>query len=111
MSVEHSARTKKGNTRVTGKEQFYTPAATALEVMANVLAMVPDLEKRTVLEPAGGSGSFLEAAKKFGVTSFVSYDIEPLHPLVQRGDFLSQTLSFRDAVTVSNPPFGRNNAL
>jgi predicted RNA methylase len=111
MSVTHSTKTKKGNTRVTGKEQFYTPPATALDVMANVLAIVPDLKERTVLEPAGGSGSFLEAARNFGVTNFVSFDIEPLHPLVQRADFLGQTLSFRDAVTVSNPPFGRNNAL
>ena len=40
---------KLGNTRVTGKEQFYTPDSTAYEVMAQVAQLVPDLAKRPLL--------------------------------------------------------------
>jgi predicted RNA methylase len=100
-----------GNTRVTGKEQFYTPADLAERLVAEVKLLVPDLENRTVIEPAGGTGAFILAAQKFGVREFLSFDIEPKHSLVKRADFLSKKISTKDAITISNPPFGRNNSL
>ena len=100
-----------GNTRVTGKEQYYTPADLAEKLMAEVQALVPDLAKRTVIEPAGGTGAFIRAAQKFGVTEFLSFDIEPKHALVKKADFLGKKIAAKDAVTISNPPFGRNNSL
>ena len=100
-----------GNTRVTGKEQYYTPADLAEKLMAEVQALVPDLAKRTVIEPAGGTGAFIRAAQKFGVTNFLSFDIEPKHALVKKADFLGKKIVAKDAVTISNPPFGRNNSL
>ena len=103
--------TPEGNTRVTGKEQFYTPRETADLVVARVVGLVPDALGRTWLEPAGGTGVFIEAAMAAGVRDLVSLDIEPLHPLVAEGDFLTSDLSVAGAVTVSNPPFGRNNSL
>ncbi|HEX5016300.1 MAG TPA: hypothetical protein VFX15_01800 [Actinomycetes bacterium] len=103
--------TPAGNTRVTGKEQFYTPPSVAERVVADVLNLVPDALARPWLEPAGGTGSFIEAASAAGVLDIVSVDIEPRHPHVAHADFLSLELDVSRAVTVSNPPFGRNNAL
>ena len=100
-----------GNTRVTGKEQFYTPPQIARDVVAALLREVPDATSRTWLEPAGGTGAFIDAAEAVGVERVVSFDIEPHHPEVELGDFLAQRLDLTGAVAVSNPPFGRNNAL
>lgn len=100
-----------GNRRVTGKEQFYTPPDVANEVSEFVVEAVPDALNRVWLEPAGGTGAFVEAARAQGVRDVVSIDIEPHHPLVEQGDFLASDYALRHAVAVSNPPFGRNNAL
>lgn len=102
---------KLGNTRTTGKEQYYTPISVADEILANLEGLVGNLKKRTIVEPAGGTGSFIVAAGKRGAKNFVSYDIEPHHPQVTKGDFLKQRISGTGHITVSNPPFGRNNAL
>jgi predicted RNA methylase len=102
---------KLGNKRSTGKEQFYTPVEVAEEVMDNVVKMVPDFSDHVVLEPAGGTGVFVEAALRAGARSVISYDVEPLHPAVLSGDFLEQRLDQGSLITVSNPPFGRNNSL
>jgi predicted RNA methylase len=103
--------TKPGNTRVTGKEQYYTPRQTAQEVLERVLKQVEKVDQKSFLEPAGGTGSFVEAAQSAGFKRLVSMDIEPLHPKVEKGDFLSSNLDLTGAVCVSNPPFGRNNSL
>ncbi|MEI6591573.1 MAG: hypothetical protein WCO24_06160, partial [Actinomycetes bacterium] len=105
------AAQKLGNRRVTGKEQYYTPAALAHELAALTNTFVPDLANRTVIEPAGGTGAFIEAAKSLGVKNVLSFDIEPLHAAVEKADFLASNLSVRGAVAISNPPFGRNNSL
>lgn len=107
---------KTGNTRVTGKEQYYTPAALASELTSSLAELVDrsDLPfaKRTIIEPAGGTGAFIEAAKQISATDFLSFDIEPLHSSVAIGNFLDQKLGpVFGAVTLGNPPFGRNNAL
>ncbi|MEY4639180.1 MAG: hypothetical protein RLY13_178 [Actinomycetota bacterium] len=102
---------KQGNKRTTGKEQYYTPGHLADSLITEVAALVPDLANRTILEPAGGTGSFIKAAEKFGVKKFLSFDIEPKHDSVSKQDFLHAEVSVQNAVTISNPPFGRNNAL
>lgn len=104
-------KTTPGNTRTTGKEQYYTPGHLADSLITEVAALVPDLASRTVLEPAGGTGSFIKAAEKFGVKNFLSFDIEPKHDSVSKQDFLHAEIAVQNAVTISNPPFGRNNAL
>ena len=103
-------KTPAGNRRVTGKEQYYTPPALATRLVAEVAALVPDLASRTVVEPAGGTGSFVDAASGIGC-KVISFDIEPLHKAVKAGDFLQTEVKVTDAVTISNPPFGRNNSL
>jgi len=78
--------------------------------VSEVAKLVPDFESRTVIEPAGGTGAFVDAAKTLGAKVF-SVDIEPMHESVKLGDFLQTEIKAVDAVTISNPPFGRNNSL
>lgn len=111
VSENPDKKVKLGNTRVTGKEQYYTPNETAQEVFKNLLEMVPDLSSRVFIEPAGGTGSFINAAIEVGIKEIISYDIEPHHPKVKAGDFLIQQIEATNAITVTNPPFGRNNSL
>jgi predicted RNA methylase len=111
VSESPDKKVKLGNTRVTGKEQYYTPNDTAQEIFENLLEMVPDLSSRVFIEPAGGTGSFINAAIKVGIKDIISYDIEPHHPKVKAGDFLLQQIDAVNAITVTNPPFGRNNSL
>jgi predicted RNA methylase len=107
----NTARVRLGNRRVTGKEQYYTPAQTANDLVALLTKLIPDFANRTVLEPAGGTGAFIEAARAHGASRFVAFDIEPKHPDVLAADFLAQQLQLQGAVALSNPPFGRNNSL
>jgi len=103
--------TKLGNRRITGKEQYYTPSNQA-EIILNRAISNVSVEANTVfLEPAGGTGAFIEAAKKFGISAIESFDIEPKHQLVKRADFLKTNLKIEGAICVTNPPFGRNNSL
>jgi predicted RNA methylase len=100
-----------GNPRVTGKEQFYTPPDIADQIMRNVKKRIGDLSVRTLLEPAGGTGAFIDAAKAHGLTKVISFDIEPHHRKITYGDFLEQEISKSGLLTITNPPFGRNNSL
>ena len=68
-------KTRLGNTRTTGKEQFYTPPQLAKTLIQEVANLVPDLADRTMIEPAGGTGAFIKAAKKFGITKIISFDM------------------------------------
>ena len=110
-------KTRTGNTRVTGKEQYYTPPQLALELTQRLTKVVDaggdqPFTARTILEPAGGTGAFIAAAKQLGASKFLSFDIEPKHPQVTKANFLEQSLGpVFGAVTLGNPPFGRNNAL
>jgi len=102
---------KTGNTRITGKEQYYTPKGVASSIMEMVAAREEHLSSRVFLEPAGGTGVFIEAARHIGFKQVLSWDIEPLHPEVIKGDFLVQNPPLQHAICVTNPPFGRNNSL
>lgn len=102
------------NKRTTGKEQYYTPPETAEHCFNVMLGKVSD-DERMWLEPAGGTGSFIDAMVNGGIPpeKIVSYDIEPKHPLVkQTDDFLTEDITeLANCVTLSNPPFGRANKL
>ena len=107
-----TAQVRPGNRRVTGKEQFYTPADLAKSLTNKLTALIGPLEGKTVLEPAGGTGSFVHAAKQAGALKIISFDIEPKADGVLRADFLDADLiGLENAITISNPPFGRNNSL
>jgi predicted RNA methylase len=102
---------KLGNTRVTGTEQYYTPTGLASELVAAALDQIPNSRMRAYLEPAGGTGSFLDALLNHGVDNVIALDKYPKHPDVVLQDFLHWKAPRHDFVTISNPPFGRNNAL
>ena len=111
MPAESKLMPRLGNTRVTGKEQFYTPSELAHTLVERVEAVLGSLRGKVVLEPAGGTGSFIEAVRAKGAAEVISFDIEPLHEDVALGSFLDQQLEVQNLITISNPPFGRNNAL
>lgn len=109
--IETTKKVRLGNTRTTGKEQYYTPIQTAESIVERLVQSRPEFLKRTWIEPAGGTGNFIEVLKQFGVSEVISYDIEPHHPKVIRGNFLDQNPPTNNAISIGNPPFGRNNAL
>jgi predicted RNA methylase len=111
MAPESVLTAKLGNTRVTGKEQYYTPISLAHALVEYVEQVLGPLEGKQVLEPAGGTGSFVEAALAKGASEVISFDIEPLHDGVKLGSFLEQKILKQNLITISNPPFGRNNSL
>jgi predicted RNA methylase len=112
MTAALSDKVRPGNRRVTGKEQFYTPEELALKLTQKLAPLVGGLEGKLVIEPAGGTGAFIKAAKALGAQKVISFDIEPKSEGVALGDFLNADLSsVSHAITISNPPFGRNNSL
>lgn len=102
---------KLGNRRVSGTEQYYTPKPLALELTKVLLKLRPDGQMLPFLEPAGGNGSFLSALDDLGITDVTSVDLHPKHQSVQKYDFLEYKPKKKNFITLSNPPFGRNNAL
>lgn len=100
---------KLGNRRKTGVEQYYTPKDLAFELSSKLVA-ITGIEN-TFLEPAGGNGSFIDSLSRLGAKNIEAVDLYPKHPSVQKADFLSYEPKGRNLVTVSNPPFGRNNSL
>jgi predicted RNA methylase len=112
MTPAERDKVRPGNRRVTGKEQFYTPKELAQTLTNKVAQVIGGLNDRTVIEPAGGTGSFVTAAKELGAKKVLSFDIEPKADGVILADFLTNEIKgVTDAVTISNPPFGRNNSL
>ena len=100
---------KLGNRRKTGVEQYYTPKDLALELSKQLL-VVTGID-HSFLEPAGGNGAFIDALSQLGAKSIEAVDLYPKHPGVQEADFLKYIPKGENLVTVSNPPFGRNNSL
>ena len=98
-----------GNSRKTGKEQYYTLP----EVVDQCVSIAMKYYKGgPILEPAGGTGEFIEGLLRTGIdeTLIESGDIEPKHRLVQQCDFLKSKYQ-SPFFTISNPPFGRANSL
>jgi len=73
------------------------------------------LRDKMWLEPAGGTGSFIDALVASGInpSKIVSYDIEPKHLACRlTDDFLGEDISsLSGCITLTNPPFGRANKL
>ena len=114
MNPAKSVKVRPGNRRITGKEQFYTPPELAFRLASSVAEIVGGFANKTVIEPAGGTGSFVKAAKSLGANRVLSFDIEPKAEGVLLADFLLESRGLErvtDAITISNPPFGRNNSL
>ncbi len=100
---------KLGNRRKTGVEQYYTPKDLARLLTTELVAITGF--SRFFLEPAGGNGSFISALEELGAKNIQAVDLYPKHPKVKGADFLQHRPKGKDLVTISNPPFGRNNSL
>jgi predicted RNA methylase len=100
---------KLGNRRKTGVEQYYTPKDLARNLSEELIAITGS--DRSFIEPAGGNGSFVSALESLGVEEIEAVDLDPKHPRVKNADFLTHNPKGSNLVTISNPPFGRNNSL
>lgn len=100
---------KLGNRRKTGVEQYYTPKDLARNLSEELIAITGS--DRSFIEPAGGNGSFVSALESLGVEKIQAVDLYPKHPRVKNADFLTHNPKGSNLVTISNPPFGRNNSL
>jgi len=108
------------NTRTTGKEQYYTMSEVVDTCLAEVQKHI-DLTDKTILEPCGGTGEFIEGFKRIGIpeSRIISMDIEPSHPLVRLGNYFEIDFSGEDSlyrgrsglISITNPPFGRASSL
>lgn len=82
-----------------------------MELVATFLDRHPELRSASYLEPAGGTGAFIEALRSNGINKIQSVDTHPHHDQVAEANFLEFSPAAGQLVTISNPPFGRNNAL
>lgn len=98
-----------GNTRKTGKEQYYTIPSVVDTCVGIALRYY---KGGPFLEPAGGTGEFIEGLIRAGIDCNLieSVDIEPKHQLVKKSCFLKSRYQ-SPYFTISNPPFGRANSL
>lgn len=113
VKAGHKEKQSYANTRTTGKEQYYTSPDAVKDCLEQVLLHI-DLENRKILEPAGGTGAFIDGFLKLGVfpDNIISYDIEPKHHLVKLGNYLETDFpEYKNLVAISNPPFGRASSL
>lgn len=102
---------KLGNRRVTGTEQYYTPKDLALSLVGHALEYMDNSPESHFLEPAAGTGSFVAALKSHGLTNIIAIDKYPMGDGISQADFLDWDPPIENLITISNPPFGRNNAL
>lgn len=63
------------------------------------------------LEPAAGTGAFVQALAEAGAARIVALDIDPKAPGIERADFLTSSSDVQQGICLTNPPFGRNHAL
>ena len=107
---------KNGNARVTGDEQYYTPDDICDQIVKVVQSVVKDWKTRHWIEPAAGTGNFVKAEIRGGVlmNKIIATDLHPMNKIIIKSDFLDSRYTVptgTDSITVTNPPFGRNNSL
>lgn len=98
----------RGNKRKNTAEQFYTLPEVANDFAAQVVSAYG--KNAFYLEPCGGRGAFVDSLIGLGVpaANILSFDIEPLHPLVSRRDFLKDPVEVPPGfIALTNPPYGR----
>jgi len=112
VKAGHKNKQSYANTRVTGKEQYYTDEAVVDLCLEEVQKHI-DLRGRMILEPCGGTGEFIKGFLRIGIpkNNIESYDIEPKHPMVQMGNYLETQFTHKNYVSITNPPFGRASQL
>lgn len=106
-------RPKTGLKRNSISEKYYTKLDVARNLVDTFNRLFPLSRYRTIIEPSGGSGTFIEALKEYiPEKSIISFDIEPEHPLVKKCDFLKEDLQrYKNFIVIGNPPFGRQSSI
>jgi len=113
VKAGHKNKQSYANTRTTGKEQYYTNPEVVDLCMAEVQKHI-DLTNRTILEPCGGTGEFINGFIRAGIpiNNIISFDIEPKHNLVKKANYLETDMSeHKNLISITNPPFGRMSSL
>jgi hypothetical protein len=106
--------TQYSRNRTTGLEQFYTPPEIANFCVSLLFEQRVINTNDIFLEPSGGTGSFINALLKNGVSekNIISFDTHPKHPMVKKTkNSLKKTIKKTNLIVLGNPPFGRNNSL
>lgn len=83
----------------------------ALELVESALPFLPDPRETVFLEPAAGNGSFVEALRAVGAKEVIAIDLYPASAGITKANFLDYAPEQKRLTTITNPPFGRNNAL
>lgn len=97
--------TNRGANRV-GLDRYYTPDALADALLARTLPLAPT----TVLEPHGGGGAFIRAAKRLGHT-VRAFDLDPGADLSAADaamtgvDYLAVRHTWSPEWVIGNPPY------
>jgi hypothetical protein len=97
----------KGNSRKTGKEEYFTLPKVAQDCVDTLLRLYPDSKK--FLEPSAGNGSFSNYLRTKGTV--VESDITKRIPTCIAQDFLMMNPIAKYDAVVTNPPFGRASNL
>lgn len=96
-------------------DQYFTPQDKADSYVEDMIRIVGEEKALSLrwLEPSAGSGVFIEALLKQGVSIDMidSYDIEPRHPSTVQADFLAKELEYSSYLTIGNPPYGFRSAM
>jgi len=88
-------------------DQFYTDPALAAMLWREVAAYLGSRRGWSFLEPSAGKGAFLMAMPP----GTLGLDLDPAHPAVRQGDFLTFTPAPGRWAVIGNPPFGKNASL
>jgi len=97
----------RGNSRKTGKEEYFTLPKVAQDCVDTLLRLYPDSKK--FLEPSAGNGSFSNYLRTKGTV--VESDITKRIPTCIAQDFLMMNPIAKYDAVVTNPPFGRASNL
>jgi hypothetical protein len=105
-----------GKFRTNDKDQFYTRKSVAKQCVNTITQTVKKWDSYTWLEPAAGSGAFLNLVPK-GCQK-IGIDIDPKRQDIVKADFLEWSPPSKNNpdhptkfILFGNPPFGRQSSL
>lgn len=89
-------------------DQFYT-LESDVDMCIAVVKELYDLSKfEAIVEPSAGEGAFSSKLLSYGI---IALDLEPMGEGIIEQDFLTYSPTFKNALTIGNPPFGRRGSL
>lgn len=94
-------------------DKFYTKRDTSNKIVKYCFSEFPELRDKEFFECSAGDGSFIDALKSNGVdnSNIFGIDIDPDRDDIVKADFLKDYFHLNNKVVISNPPFGKQNAL